>query len=214
MLTDQPAGWRQEGVMDQHPQAQRLKRALARCARFTSPWSGIVFRSASVGYANRDDLLTGAGAKVNGARWNPPNSVATVYASLEIQTATAEALAHHRYFGLGVETALPRVLVSIGANLQRVLNLVDQQPRRALALNRGQLIGEDWRAENAAGKESLTQAVGRLAWEAEWEGLLVPSAADPGGVNLIVFPGNLMSPVSYLLIINRDQLPPKKMGVE
>jgi len=59
----------------------------------------------------------------------------------------------------------------------------------------------------------LTQAIGRLAWHDDWgdgrrwEGLLVPSAADPGGVNLLVFPGNLQPPDSYLLIINPGQLP-------
>ena len=36
----------------------------------------------------------------------------------------------------------------------------------------------------------------------------MPSVAHPGGTNLIVFPGNLTPPDSYLLIINREQLPP------
>lgn len=54
------------------------------------------------------------------------------------------------------------------------------------------------------------QAIGRLAWDAEWQGLLVPSAANEAGVNLIVFPGNLVPPRSYLLIVNRDQLPPRQ----
>jgi RES domain-containing protein len=104
--------------VDQHPESPHFQRGMGKCAKFTAPWSGIVFRSASVAYANRDDLLTGAGAKQTGARWNPPKSVATVYTSLEIQTATEEALAHHRYFGFPVEKALPRVMVAIQANLQ------------------------------------------------------------------------------------------------
>jgi RES domain-containing protein len=162
-----------------------------------------------VAYANRDDLLTGAGAKRDGARWNPPDSVATVYTSLEMQTATEEALSHHRYFGFAVETALPRVMVAIRVSLRRVLNLTDPRPRSALGITRGRLTAEDWRAANARGEEALTQAVGRLAWENGWEGLLVSSSADPGGVNLIVFPGNLVPPESYLLIVNRDQLPPR-----
>src|SRR6266446_1203069 len=103
--------------MHQHPESPRLMRGLGKCAKFAVSWSGVVFRSASVAYANRDDLLTGAGAKQAGARWNPPNSVATVYTSLEIQTATGEALSHHRYFGFPLETALPRVMVAIRVNL-------------------------------------------------------------------------------------------------
>ena len=119
----------------------------------------------------------------------------------------AEALAHHRYYGFAIETALPRVLVSIQVRLQRVLKLTDPKVRRILSVTRDQLVGEDWRAGNRSGEEALTQAIGRLAGDAQWEGLEVPSAADAAGVNLIVFPGNLLSPRSYLLIINRDQLP-------
>jgi RES domain-containing protein len=195
--------------MRHHAESERLARALARCEKYRLPWAGVIYRSASVRYANRDDLLTGIGSKSAGARWNPPGSVATVYTSLDIPTAVAEALAHHRYYGFAVETALPRVLVSIQARLQRVLELTDRRVSRTLRVPRGQLLDEDWRACNSGGEEARTQAIGRLAWDAGWEGLLVPSAASTTGVNLIIFPGNLLLPQSYLLIINRDQLPPR-----
>lgn len=195
--------------MRRHVKSERLTRALARCEKHAVAWAGVVYRSASVRYANGDDLLTGAGSKSAGARWNPPGSVATVYTSHDIHTAVAEALAHHRYYSFAIETALPRVLVSIQVRLQRVLKLTDRKVRRVLSVTRDQLLGEDWRERNRRGEEALTQAIGRLAWDAEWEGLEVPSAAAPVGVNLIVFPGNLLSPQSYLLVINRDQLPPR-----
>jgi hypothetical protein len=54
----------------------------------------------------------------------------------------------------------------------------------------------------------LTQAIGRLAYNAELEGLLVPSAARKGGVNLIVFPANVEPPGSWIKIVNKGQLPP------
>jgi len=120
-----------------------------------------------------------------------------------------QALANHRYYGFAVEYALPRVLVSIQVSLQRVLKLTDPRIRRIFRVQRDQHPGEDWRACNNDGEEALTQAIGRLAWNAEWEGLEAPSAADSAGMNLIVFPGNLLSPRSYLLVINRDQLPPR-----
>lgn len=194
--------------MRKHAESDRLARGLRRCQRLAVPWSGVAYRSASVRYANRDDFLTGAGARILGARWNSPESFATVYLSLTPETATTEALAHHRHFGLPVETALPRVLASVRVSLQRVLDLTDVRARRSLGVGRGTLLDEDWRGANAGGTEAITQALGRLAWEAEWEALLVPSAAQPGGTNLIVFPGNLSPPESYLIIINREQLPP------
>jgi Protein of unknown function (DUF2384) len=47
--------------MNQHPEATHFKRSLGRGAKYALPWAGVVFRSSSVAYANRDDLLTGAG---------------------------------------------------------------------------------------------------------------------------------------------------------
>src|SRR5260370_25091694 len=124
-------------AMEKHPDSDRLAQALGRCERLLRPWAGVVYRSASVGYANRDDLLTGTGARQAGARWNPPSSMATVYTSLELETAVEEAFTHHRYYQIAIETALPRVLVSVRAVLQRVLNLVDQDGRRRLGVRRG-----------------------------------------------------------------------------
>lgn len=190
-----------------HPETEQLKQALASCQRFAMAWEGVVYRSASVQYANRDDLLTGAGSKTAGARWNPPESVATLYTALEMQTALEESLTHNRYYDVPVDNALPRVLVCIRVVLKRVLNLTLKGVRRRLGVTREQLLREDWRAANDRGEEALTQAIGGLAWDAEWEGLLVPSAAASGRVGLVIFPGNLMPPDSFLVIVNRDQLP-------
>jgi RES domain-containing protein len=193
--------------MRRHANSDWLAKALGRCEKHVEPWGGVVYRSASVRYANRDDLLTGAGSKTAGARWNAPGTVATVYTSLDIPTAVEEGLAHYRYYGFAVEKALPRVLVSVQVRLRRVLALTSRRVSRILRVTRRQLEAEDWRACNKKGEEALTQAIGRLAWTAEWEGLLVPSAAHSAGTNLIVFPGNIHPPKSYLLIINRERLP-------
>lgn len=194
--------------MKKHSASARLTQALARATRLKRSWAGVVFRSASLRYANRDDFLTGVGARASGARWNPPGSFAALYTSVEPDTAVIESLAHHKYYSLPVEEALPRVLAAIRVVLQIVLDLTDLRVRRALRLNRETLMTDDWREQNKHGEESLTQAIGRIAWETEWEGMLVPSASANGKVNLIVFPGNLTPPLSYLLVLNRDRLPP------
>ncbi len=192
--------------MQKHPDSDSLSPRLARCPH--QSWSGVAYRSASPRYANRDDFLTGLGAKGGGARWNAPGTFATLYTSLEPETAVLEGLAHHRYFRLPLEDALPRILAAASVELRRVLDLTSTSVRRSLGVSQRMLLDEDWRAANRQGHETLTQAVGRLAWEGEWEGLLVPSAAVSGGVNLIVFPGNLTPPESYVLILNRNNLPP------
>jgi RES domain-containing protein len=121
--------------MSPHPKAERLGRGLARCLPRVIPWSGSLYRSASPRYANKDDLLTGVGSKTAGARWNPPNSFRTVYTSLDPETALAEVLAHFRHYGFPVSKAMPRVIVSLEAKLQRVLDLTDGAVRRVLGVS-------------------------------------------------------------------------------
>jgi RES domain-containing protein len=192
--------------MRKHPDGISLARRVARCIRHVGPRSGEVFRATSVEYANRDDLLTGQGAKRTGGRWNPPGSFATVYLSLTPETALAEYLAHHRYFGFKDSDAMPYVTVGIEATLGRVLDLTDGAVRRALRVSDARMTDPGWR--KAKSLESLTQALGRLCFEAEFDAVVVPSSASPGSANLVVFPGNLTPPDSYLRIVNRDKLPP------
>jgi RES domain-containing protein len=173
----------------------------------TAPWRGELLRSASPEYASRDDIVTGAGSKTAGARWNPPNSFRTVYASLDVETAVAEALAHFRHYGLPVSRALPRVIVALEAKLMRSLDLTTGAVRRRLAVSKRRMLAEPWREEQRAGREALTQAIGRLAYRAGIEGLLVPSAARKEGINLILFPANLEAPRAWLRILNKETLP-------
>src|SRR4051812_27806923 len=116
--------------MKTHPHADRLHRALERCLPKSITWTGELFRSASTKYANKDDIVTGAGSKAAGARWNSPGSVHTVYASLDVETAVAESLQHFRFYGIPVSKAMPRVLVALEAKLERVLDLRDGDVRR------------------------------------------------------------------------------------
>jgi RES domain-containing protein len=165
-----------------HPDSDRLRHALERCAPRAVRWSGVVYRSATPRYANKDDLLTGVGSRSAGARWNPPRSFPTVYASLDPHTALDEVLAHFRHYGFPIESAMPRVTVSVRVRLGRVLDLTEGLARSALRVSARRMLNEPWREEQAAGREALTQALGRLAHELGWEALLVPSAARRVGV--------------------------------
>src|SRR3954451_13670040 len=139
-----------------HPESDRLRRAVERCAPRAVRWSGVVYRSASPRYANGDDLLTGVGSKVAGARWNPPRSFPTVYASLDPHTALDEVLAHFLHYAIPVESAMPRVTVSVRVRLGRVLDLTDGPTRSVLRVSAWRMLDEPWREEQAAGREALT----------------------------------------------------------
>ena len=190
-----------------HPGGIRLRNALERSRVRLGGWKGTLFRSASPKYANKDDVITGAGSKAVGARWNPPGGFRTVYASLEVETAVAEALQHFRYYGFPVSKAMPRVIVALEAKLERVLDLRDGDVRRALVVSEKRMLTEPWREEQKKGREALTRAIGRIAYDLDVQALLAPSAARKDGTNLIVFPANLDPPKSWLRIVNRGELP-------
>ena len=129
--------------------------------------------------------------------------------ALNVETAVAEALGYCRYYGFPLSKVMPRVLVALDARIERVLDLRDGATRTVLGVSERRMLDEPWREEQNKGREALTQAIGRLAFEAEAQGLLVPSAARKCGANLILFPANLDPPKSWLRIINRGELPPK-----
>jgi RES domain-containing protein len=162
----------------------------------------VVYRSSTPRYATENDLLTGIGSQR--WRWNPVG-LAAVDASLTPETALAETLAHHRYYNLPLEQAMPRTFVAIEARLRQVLDLGNGQVRQRLRLSLASLLAVDWRRDMAEGRIPLTQVLGWAADLSGFEGLLVPSSADPTGINLLVFPRKLR-PGSRLEILSPERL--------
>ena len=99
----------------------------------------------------------------------------------------------------GASEALPRVLVALEVRLVETGDLTSGTARKRLRVSRRRMRAEPWRRSQEGGREALTQAIGRAAFEAGFEALIVPSAADPAGANLVVFPGRL-SPGSRLTV--------------
>lgn len=129
-----------------------------------------------------------------------------IYGSLTPETAMAETLAHNRYYAIPLQDAMPRTFVAIAINLQSVLDLRDGAVRQRLQVSLDRILTVDWRKEVHAGREPITQAIGRAASEVSLEGLIVPSAADPDGHNLLIFPANLQ-PGSEFTVLKAENLP-------
>lgn len=175
--------------MTRHPHSEQLHEALRRCREFAGPWEGTFYRATTVEYANRNDLLAGVGARKAGGRWNPPGRFNAVYGSLEPETAMAEALANYRDYGIPVSEAMPLVFVAVSVRLQSVLDLTRRDVQRRLRVSRRRMVAFRRPVEQDEGIESVTQAVGRIAWKERLEGLLVPSARVQGAANIVLFPG-------------------------
>lgn len=178
----------------------RLSQLLPSAASFTET----VYRSVTPKYAIETDLLTGAGSKRHGGRWNPIG-IAVVYNSLTPETAMAESLAHYRYFQIPIEESMPRTFVATMVKLRAVLDLRQGRVRQRLQVSQDRILTVDWRTEVRAGRVPITQLLGRAAAEIGLEGLVVPSAADPNGHNLLIFPENL-DPSSTATVLHADRL--------
>jgi len=154
-------------------------------------WQGDVYRLAHPKYAGPDDFLSGEGAKLKGARWNPPCGPRALYASSSPELAAEETFAIARQFGFAPRNLLPRVIKAIHVRVSRLIDATNGDIRRSLQVSRQRMLDTDWRKANAIGQEALTQAIGRAAAETGIEGLIVSSAVWPDQANLVIFVGNL-----------------------
>lgn len=168
---------------------------------------GILYRACDPAYANTRDLLTGEGSRKHGGRWNAPGIMAIVYLAQSWEGAMAETLGVASRYGFDPSARLPLTLVAVDAVLEAVVELADPQLCAMLKLFPDAIDQCDWRAENAAGREGLTQALGRAAFAAGFHGIIVPSAARCGLGNLNIFPDNLNN-ACKLSICRAEKLPP------
>ena len=177
-----------------HPDRPKLEARLMGLGKsLDSKFEGQLFRFINPAYSKASDNVDGAGALHADGRWNLTGPPRLSYTAMAPETALAEALAHVRYYRLPLSKALPRVLVGLRLKAQRVLDLRDGKVRKALRLSEGTIKKLDWRAENQKGMETITQAWGRAFAVAGYEAVIVPSAADLNGTNVLVYPENMRS---------------------
>jgi RES domain-containing protein len=193
-------------VSSESEEVQDLFDRIAACMPRAAKLKASAFRSAGVKYANEGDFISGSGAGYNGGRWNPPG-VRAIYASLDPVTAVKETYQEFLKYGFEVSDIRPRVMAGVKLNVKRLLDLTDGGIRRKLGFTLRELTGEDWHTIQIDGEESWTQAIGRGATIAGFEGLLAPSARDWKGRNVVIYPDNLAS-TSTVELMAKDELPP------
>lgn len=181
-----------------------LSEILRQLSSRAQPFEGTAYRSTTPRYATETDAVSGEGSSKYGGRWNPVGLV-TIYASLSLETAMAETLAYARYYRLPVQSVMPRTFIALKVQVQRLLDLTQEQVREALPMTEDSLLRSDWRREMVRGEIAITQAIGRAAYDAGLEAILVPSAAQKGGQNLIAFPTAFLRG-SHIDVLDADRL--------
>lgn len=180
-----------KAIADHHPTASGLKAQIVRCA--------------DIRFAKKKDFFSGEGAALFGGRWNRIG-IRAIYGSLDVLTATTEALQNFLDFGIPKAAMRPTVIASARVSLAKVLELQDDLLDDAIGFSLSDLLAEDWAAIQAGGEESWSQAVGRGCKLAGFEAMIVPSARLTGGKNIVVFPDNLQKG-SSIEIEHKDLLP-------
>lgn len=157
-------------------------------ARWLTPWKGDVVRQSDPRWLSKPYRFTGVGSVLAGARWTVKWLMPTVYASTHPDTLHAEAYYKGRRYGWSRVDFKAQLIVGMHWELQAVVDLTSAATLKALAVKRSDLLACDWDAEQKAGREPVTQAIARAAFENFAEGLVVPSARHHGGVNIVYYP--------------------------
>lgn len=154
------------------------------------PWTGLAFRHTAPGRNG----LSGAGARIYGGRWNPPNLVSTIYLS---QPRTACVAEFHRMAqgqARGPSSFLPRTVHRINVTDLLVVDLTgDGLGDVGLDIND---IGADDR--------SPCQLVGEAAHFLGAAGVVAPSATGLG-LTIAVFETRVRG---QLVIVDVDEILP------
>ncbi len=111
-----------------------------------------------------------------GARWNPPE-VPAIYTSLSRDTVIAEA-----EYQMSMEPIRPRVrrsVYTVSVALSSVLDLSSPTTLKKFDLEATDLAAID---------HSKCQTIGGAVQHLGHDGLLIPSARHPMGINLVIYP--------------------------
>jgi RES domain-containing protein len=138
-------------------------------------YSGEAFRHMA---AQWDDPLSGEGARIQGGRFNPPDSFPVLYLCATRPCAAAELRLRGERLVIGVEGLLPRVLYRYDVSLDQVLDLTSGETLDHLGITTAQIIGADL---------TIPRQIGESAHATGSQAIRAPSATGVDEV-LAMFP--------------------------
>jgi RES domain-containing protein len=139
-------------------------------------FAGVAFRHQAPGF----DPRSGAGARIRGGRYNPPESFPALYLCTTRDCAVAELSRLGERQSIGVAGLFPRVLYRYEVALSNIIDLTDLSVTEHLGIARPELTAE-WH---------VTQLLGETAHALVIQALLAPSATGVDNV-IVIFPEHL-----------------------
>ena len=173
-----------------HPHFDEIKQAVQKLSKKGKPFSGVCYRCTEPRFA--DQIISGLGSQLHGARWTPKNSFPAVYLCETTEAALQEYLARSRRMRLPDHKSLPMVMAWIKV---KAANLLDTAAAEIAAVINPLLATDKihWRALQDRW-EAVSQAIGRAIQEVCFSGLIAPSQASPGSRIVVIFPTKLKTP--------------------
>src|SRR5205809_7522037 len=108
-----------------HPDFEEIKQAVATLSKKGKSFSGVCYRCTEPQFA--DQIVSGLGSQLHGARWTPKNSFPTVYLCESVEAALQEYLAHGRRRKLPDHKSLPMVMAWIKVKSANLLDTTDTE---------------------------------------------------------------------------------------
>jgi len=170
-----------------HPDYDEIRQAIQKLSKRGKSFSAVCFRCTEPQFA--DQIVSGLGSQLHGARWTPKNSFPTVYLCETVEAALQEYLARARRMKLSDHKSLPMVMAWVKVKAANLLDTTDAE----IAAVVNPLLATDkihWRAIQDR-REAVSQAIGRAIKEVCFSGLIAHSQASPGSKNIIIFPRKL-----------------------
>lgn len=169
-----------------HPIFDEIKDTIQKLSKAGKPFTGVCYRCTEPKFANQ--IVSGLGSQLHGARWTPRNSFPTVYLCDSVEAALQEYLARGRRMKLPDYKSLPMVMAWVKVKVENLLDTTDAE----IAPIINKLLARDkihWRAIQAR-REAVSQAIGRAIKEICFSGLIAPCQAMAGR-NVVLFPQKL-----------------------
>src|SRR5438876_6280013 len=170
-----------------HSNFDAIKQAIQKLSKKGRAFSAVCYRCTEPQFA--DQIVSGMGSQLHGARWTPKNSFPTVYLCETVEAALQEYLARGRRMKVPDHKSLPMVMAEIKV---KAANLLDTTDAEVAAVINHFLHADKihWRSIQDR-REAVSQAIGRAIHEICFSGLIAMSQALPSSKNIVIFPQKL-----------------------